>query len=50
MDVKHIEASPTADERALTKLAFAAAGTNRHQAVEDVLWAVMNTKEFLYNH
>ncbi len=41
---------PTADEQTLTKLVFDAAGTNRHQAVEDVLWAVMNTKEFLYNH
>jgi hypothetical protein len=41
---------PTADEKALMATAFEAAGTNRHQAVEDILWAVLNTKEFLYNH
>ncbi len=41
---------PTAEEKALMATAFEAAGTNRHQAVEDVLWAVLNTKEFLYNH
>ncbi|MFM9960013.1 MAG: DUF1549 and DUF1553 domain-containing protein [Planctomycetaceae bacterium] len=41
---------PTAEEKALMATAFEAAGTNRHQAVEDILWAVLNTKEFLYNH
>jgi hypothetical protein len=41
---------PTAEERALMASAFEVAGTSRHQAVEDVLWAVLNTKEFLYNH
>ena len=40
---------PTAEEKALMAAAFAAAGTNRHQAVEDMLWSVLNTKEFLYN-
>lgn len=40
---------PTAEERSLMMEAFAAAGTNRRQAVEDVLWAVLNTKDFLYN-
>lgn len=41
---------PTADERTLLQPAFETAGANRHQALEDLLWAVMNTKEFLYNH
>jgi hypothetical protein len=41
---------PTAEEKALMATAFEAVGPNRHQAVEDVLWAVLNTKEFLYNH
>lgn len=41
---------PTAEEKALMATAFETAGPNRHQAVEDVLWAVLNTKEFLYNH
>lgn len=41
---------PTAEEKALMAAAFESAGPNRHQAIEDVLWAVLNTKEFLYNH
>lgn len=41
---------PTADEKALLREAFATAGADRRAAVEDVLWSVMNTKEFLYNH
>lgn len=41
---------PTAEEKTLMATAFESAGANRHQAVEDVLWAVLNTKEFLYNH
>lgn len=41
---------PTAEEKALMATAFESTGPNRHQAVEDVLWAVLNTKEFLYNH
>jgi hypothetical protein len=40
---------PNADEIKLMSAAFVAAATNRHQAVEDILWAVLNTKEFLYN-
>ena len=40
---------PTPEERTLMKSAFEAAGADRRQAVEDVLWAVLNTKEFLYN-
>jgi hypothetical protein len=41
---------PTPDERTLTRSAFEVTEANRHQGVEDVLWAVLNTKEFLYNH
>ena len=41
---------PTPDERTLMQSAFESAGMNRQQAIEDILWAVMNTKEFLYNH
>lgn len=41
---------PTAEEKVLMATAFESAGPNRHQAIEDVLWAVLNTKEFLYNH
>lgn len=41
---------PTAAERSLTREAWGAAGDSRRQAVEDILWAVLNTKEFLYNN
>lgn len=41
---------PTAEERALLKAAFEADPSQRRQAVEDVLWSLLNTKEFLYNH
>jgi hypothetical protein len=40
---------PRDDERQLMLEAFA--GSNERQAaVEDVLWTLLNTKEFLYNH
>lgn len=41
---------PTADERALLKTAFEGEGSSRRQAIEDILWSLLNTKEFLYNH
>jgi hypothetical protein len=41
---------PTSEERALLREAFPPAGADRRAAVEDVLWSVLNTKEFLYNH
>jgi hypothetical protein len=34
----------------LMKSAFEAASGNRRTAVEDILWTVLNTKEFLYNN
>ena len=40
---------PTTEERTLLQQAFVAAGDNRCAAVEDILWSVLNTKEFLYN-
>lgn len=41
---------PTDEERKLMRTAFEAAAGNRRVAVEDILWSVLNTKEFLYNH
>lgn len=41
---------PTDDERQLMTSAFEAAAGQRRMAVEDILWSVLNTKEFLYNH
>ena len=41
---------PTEEERQLMKSAFEAAAGQRRLAVEDILWSVLNTKEFLYNH
>jgi hypothetical protein len=40
---------PTAEESALLRSAFPEEGADRRAAVEDVLWAVLNTKEFLFN-
>ena len=40
---------PTPEERALLKEAFPPPDADRRAAVEDVLWSVLNTKEFLYN-
>jgi hypothetical protein len=40
---------PRDDERQLMLEAFASSA-GRHSAVEDVLWTLLNTKEFLYNH
>lgn len=41
---------PTDRERAVLREAFAAPGTDRRAAAEDVLWVLLNSKEFLYNH
>jgi len=30
--------------------AFESSESSRHQTIEDIFWAIMNTKEFLYNH
>ena len=38
---------PQPQEMALMQDAFTEAGANRRQAVEDVLWALVNSKEFL---
>lgn len=40
---------PTADERKRT-LAHVEGAADKRQALEDVLWAVLNTKEFMFNH
>jgi hypothetical protein len=41
---------PTADERKRLLDYLAAKKTARAQAVQDVAWAVLNAKEFLFNH
>ena len=41
---------PNDEERQLMKSAFEASAGQRRIAVEDILWSVLNTKEFLYNH
>ena len=38
------------EDRQLTLPALAGAAPDRRAAVEDVLWALLNSKEFLYNH
>jgi hypothetical protein len=41
---------PTDKERAVMLRAFAEAGDDRQAAAEDVLWALLNTRGFVYNH
>jgi hypothetical protein len=41
---------PTQDEETKAAAYIAAAGDKRQPALEDVLWAALNSKEFSYNH
>ena len=41
---------PNEEERNLMREAFSDSGSERIAAVEDVLWALLNTKEFIFNH
>lgn len=41
---------PNDDERGLMHEAFVGPEASRREAVEDVLWALLNTKEFIFNH
>lgn len=41
---------PSEQEKATMLKVFTESGTDRRAATEDVLWALLNTKEFLFNH
>jgi hypothetical protein len=41
---------PNEEERNLMREAFSDSGSEKIAAVEDVLWALLNTKEFIFNH
>lgn len=41
---------PTKQEQAIMLHLFSEAGTDRRAAVEDVMWTLLNTREFIYNH
>ncbi|HUE70182.1 MAG TPA: DUF1549 and DUF1553 domain-containing protein [Pirellulaceae bacterium] len=40
---------PTAEELAVAQQVFSAEGATRRQATEDLLWALLNTPEFVFN-
>jgi hypothetical protein len=41
---------PTPEELAVATAAFSAPGATRQSATEDVMWALMNSAEFVFNH
>ncbi|MBT4693408.1 MAG: DUF1553 domain-containing protein [Planctomycetaceae bacterium] len=41
---------PVAEERELMVSVFADPSTSRQTAVEDILWTLINTREFVFNH
>ncbi len=41
---------PTHEELQLATAAFAAPGATRRTATEDLLWALLNSAEFVFNH
>ena len=41
---------PHPDERKVMLALFEEAGDDRRAAVEDALWTLLNTKEFVFNH
>ena len=41
---------PTAEEVAIAGKALDVGVANRQQAIEDVLWSLLNSAEFVFNH
>ena len=41
---------PSDEERAIALTAFSAEGATRQTATEDLIWALLNTPEFVLNH
>jgi hypothetical protein len=41
---------PTAEESAIAGKALDVEVTNRQSAIEDVLWSLLNSAEFVFNH
>ncbi|MDB6153773.1 MAG: Protein of unknown function (DUF1553)/Protein of unknown function [Chthoniobacteraceae bacterium] len=42
--------TPSAEELGISVAAFSAPGATRRSAIEDLLWALLNSAEFVFNH
>ena len=42
--------APTDEELRIAGKAFAVEGATRKSAIEDVMWALINSAEFVFNH
>ena len=41
---------PSDEEKRVALEAFKGGDAKRHEAVEDIIWALINTAEFVFNH